>query len=152
MRWILYAAAADPAMTGLFMLASPWLFGQLILGADFSGPALALGRIGGAAMFALGLASWPSSATATPAFRALLIFNVLATLYLGYLGGAAKMEGVLLWPAVTVHAALAILLALGWLVTARSHRATRWLRKLRSAGGPLLMLAWHWGFSPILAY
>ena len=51
MRWILYAAAADPALTGLFMLASPWLFGQLILGADFSGPALALGRIGGAAMF-----------------------------------------------------------------------------------------------------
>jgi hypothetical protein len=95
------------------------------LGADFSGPALALGRIGGAAMFALGLASWPSSATATPAVRALLIFNVLATLYLGYLGGAAKMVGVLLWPAVTVHAALAILLALGWLVTARSHRADK---------------------------
>ena len=68
MRWILYAAAADPAMTGLFMLASPWLFGQLILGADFSGPALALGRIGGAAMFALGLASWPSGATLTPTF------------------------------------------------------------------------------------
>ena len=125
MRWIHYAAAADPTLTGLFMLASPWLFGQLILGADFSGPALALGRIGGAAMFALGLASWPSSATATPAFRALLIFNVLATLYLGYLGAVAKMEGVLLWPAVAVHAALAILLALGWVVSARSYRADK---------------------------
>jgi hypothetical protein len=125
MRWILYAAAADPALTGLFMLASPWLFGQLILGVDFSGPALALGRIGGAAMFALGLASWPSSATVTPAFRALLVFNVLATLYLGYLGGIAKMEGVLLWPAVAVHAALAILLVLGWVVRARSYRADK---------------------------
>jgi hypothetical protein len=125
MRWILYAAAADPVLTGLFMLTSPSLFGQLILGTDFSGPALALGRIGGAAMFALGLASWPSGATATPAMRALLIFNVLATLYLGYLGGVAKMVGVLLWPAVAVHAALAILLALGWRVSARSYRISK---------------------------
>ena len=76
-------------------------------------------------MFALGLASWPSSATVTPAFRALLVFNVLATLYLGYLGGIAKMEGVLLWPAVAVHAALAILLVLGWVVRARSYRADK---------------------------
>jgi hypothetical protein len=128
MRWILYAAAADPTLTGLFMLASPSLFGRLILGAEFSGPALALGRIGGAAMFALGLASWPSSKAAGPAtaaMRALLIYNVLATLYLGYLGGVAKMEGVLLWPAVAVHAALAFMLALGWLFSARSYRADK---------------------------
>ena len=110
------------------MLASPSLFGQLILGADFSGAALALGRIGGAAMFALGLASWPSSATLGPATataRALLLYNVLATLYLSYLGGFAKMEGVLLWPAVAVHATLAILLALRWLVSARGYRADK---------------------------
>jgi hypothetical protein len=128
MRWVLYIAAADPTLTGLFMLANPSLFGQLILGADFSGAALALGRIGGAAMFALGLASWPSNATvglATAANRALLVYNVLAALYLGYLGGVAKVEGVLLWPAVAVHAALAILLALRWLVSARGNRADK---------------------------
>jgi hypothetical protein len=128
MRWILYIAAADPTLTGLFMLASPWLFGQLILGADFSGAALALGRIGGAAMFALGLASWPAGTAADPATaanRALLIYNVLATLYLSYVGGVAKMEGVLLWPAVAVHAALAILLALRLLVSARGNPADK---------------------------
>jgi hypothetical protein len=108
------------------MLASPSLFGQLILGADFSGAALALGRIGGAAMFALGLASWPSNATVGLATnRALLVYNVLAALYLGYLGGVAKVEGVLLWPAVAVHAALAILLVLRWLVSARGNRADK---------------------------
>jgi len=79
-------------------------------------------------MFALGLASWPSSATLGPATataRALLLYNVLATLYLSYLGGFAKMEGVLLWPAVAVHATLAILLALRWLVSARGYRADK---------------------------
>ena len=128
MRWILYIAAADPTLTGLFMLASPSLFGQLILGADFSGAAMARGRIGGAAMFALGLASWPSGAKVgpvQPATGALLIYNVLATLYLGYLGGVARIEGALLWPAVAVHAALAILLALGWLMSARGNRADK---------------------------
>jgi hypothetical protein len=124
MRWILYAAVADPTLTGIFTFASPSLFGQLILGsADFSPAALALGRIGGAAMFALGLASFPSGPTiampATSATGTLLIYNVLATLYLGYLGGIAQMEGVLLWPAVAVHAALAIMLALRWLVRSR---------------------------------
>ena len=125
MRWILYIAAADPTLTGLFLLVSPSLFGQLILGADFSGAALALGRIGGAAMFALGLASWPSGATMEPstaANRALLIFNVLAVPYLSYLGSIANTKGVLLWPAVAVHAALAILLALRWLVSTKCNR------------------------------
>jgi hypothetical protein len=130
MRWILYAAAADPMLTGLFMFASPSLFGQLILGgADSSAATLALGRIGGAAMFALGLASWPSISTmAAPASsptRALLIYNVLATLYLTYLARVAQMAGVLLWPAVAVHATLVVLLALGWLVSARRHRADK---------------------------
>ena len=128
MRWILYIAAADPTLTGLFMLVSPSLFGQLILGTDFSGASLALGRIGGAAMFALGLASWPCGArvdAAAAANRALLIYNVLATLYLGYLAGVAKMEGILSWPAVAVHAALAALLTLRWLASARSNRTDK---------------------------
>jgi len=128
MRWILYVAAADPTLTGLFLLASPSLFSQLILGADASETALALGRVGGAAMFALGLASWPSNATvgpATAANRALLIFNVLAVPYLSYLGSIANMKGVLLWPTVAVHAALAVLLALRWLVSTRGNRTDK---------------------------
>ena len=126
MRWILYVAAADPTLTGLFLLASPSLFCQLILGADASETALALGRVGGAAMFALGLASWPTNATVGPATtRALLIFNVLAVPYLSYLGSIANMKGVLLWPAVAVHAALAVLLALRWLVSTRGNRTDK---------------------------
>jgi hypothetical protein len=102
------------------------LFGQLILEAEFSAAALALGRIGGAAMFALGpAASWPSGVTvvpATPATRALLIYNVLATLHLGYLGGVAKIEGVPLWPPAAVHA---VLLAIRWFASAKRSRVDK---------------------------
>jgi len=45
--------------------------------------------------------------------------------YLSYLGSIANMKGVLLWPAVAVHAALAVLLALRWLVSTRGNRTDK---------------------------
>lgn len=117
MRWVNFVAVADPTLTGIFIVVSPALFGWLILGAELSAAGQALGRIGGVAMFALGLASFPAAATivVTAASRALLIYNLIAAAYLGYLGAVEKMAGVLLWPAVALHATLAILLAWNWL-------------------------------------
>lgn len=114
MRWVGLAAIADPILTGLLLVINPKLFGLLILGAELSAAGQALGRIGGIAMFALGLASWPAviaAHVATPATCALLIYNLVATAYLSYLAVVDKMAGVLLWPAVALHGALAILLA-----------------------------------------
>jgi hypothetical protein len=47
------------------------------------------------------------------AFRAMLAYNALIALYLGYLGFVANVGGVLLWPAVALHAAVALLLIWG---------------------------------------
>jgi hypothetical protein len=63
------------------------------------------------------LACWPDRESAganTPALRALLTYNLLATLYLAYLGIGGQSVGNLLWPAVVLHAILTVLLARAW--------------------------------------
>jgi hypothetical protein len=117
-RWFLVAAAAEPATTGLFLIIAPMLFGWLILGAELSEPGQALGRLAGITLIAFALGCWPTAAPSSyPAssFRALLIYNLVATLYLLYLGIGGNLVGILLWPAVALHAVLAILVSCAWL-------------------------------------
>ena len=40
----------------------------------------------------------------------MFVYNALIALYLGYLGVVGHAAGVLLWPVVAVHAALALML------------------------------------------
>lgn len=44
----------------------------------------------------------------------MLGYSILATFFLGYLGIVGDWAGLLLWPAVAVHALLTILLAQAW--------------------------------------
>lgn len=116
-RSILVAAAIEPAATGLLLIINPALFGRLILGAELSEPGQALGRLAGIALLAFGLACWPAAGPPSypaSAVRALLIYNLLATIYLLYLGIGGRLAGVLLWPAVGLHAILAILIIRAW--------------------------------------
>jgi len=109
MRWATTAAAVEAAATGLILLLSPVLFGRLILGDDLSEPGQALGRLAGIALVAFALTSWPDL-SAWSVTRAMLTYNLLATVYLGYLGIMGKTVGVLLWPAVALHAVLTALM------------------------------------------
>jgi hypothetical protein len=112
MRWVTTAAAGEAAATGLILLLSPVLFGRLIFGAELSEAGQALGRLAGIALVGFALATWSAPAAASqPAVRALLIYNLLAAIYLGYLGVATALVGILLWPAVALHAVLLILLS-----------------------------------------
>ena len=42
----------------------------------------------------------------------MLTYNTVVTLYLAYLGFAVGLTGILLWPAVALHAILSILMGL----------------------------------------
>ncbi len=42
----------------------------------------------------------------------MLTYNALIALYLGYLGTVGHMQGLLLWPAVLLHAVVAVWLLL----------------------------------------
>ena len=95
------------------MLIAPTLVGQLLLGEQLTGVAIPVARVAGVALVALGIACWPG-----PPLAGMLIYSVWVTLYFGYLGFAAGLAGVLLWPAVVLHLLLSILLGRVWLLAA----------------------------------
>lgn len=116
--WVAVAAGVEVA-TGLVLVIRPSMFVWLLFGAEMSGGGQALGRLTGFALLALALACWPGGgADVRSALRALLVFSLLVTLYLAYLGIAGALAGILLWPAVALHAALTILLGRDWFVSA----------------------------------
>jgi hypothetical protein len=105
MKKALILAAAGEAATGLALLIVPSLVGQLLLGEDLTGVAIPVARVAGIALIGLGVACWPG-----PPLVGMLTYSALVALYLAYLGFAVGLTGILLWPAVVVHAILTALL------------------------------------------
>ena len=99
MKQVLIFAAVGEAATGLALLVVPSLVGQLLLDQEFIGIAL----------IALGIACWPG-----PPLVGMLIYSTVVALYLAYLGFTGGLTGILLWPAVALHAVLSILLGRAW--------------------------------------
>ena len=92
------------------MAALPDVVVKLLLGADISGAAVPLGRVAGIALLALGLACWLArghAASALSTASAMLLYNCGVAAILG-MAGVSGMTGVLLWPAVGLHAATAV--------------------------------------------
>ncbi|MEP9388849.1 hypothetical protein [Mesorhizobium sp. KR9-304] len=114
MKYALTFAALAEAATGLALLIVPSLVGQLLLGEELAGAALPVARVAGIALVALGIACWPGLPLA-----GMLTYSVAVTVFLAYLGIAGRSDGVLLWPAVVLHAILSVLLGLAW---ARANR------------------------------
>ena len=106
MKSALAFAAIGEAVTGLALLITPSLVGQLLLGEQLTGVAIPVARVGGIALIALGIACWPG-----PPLVGMLTYSSLVTLYLTSLGFAGDFTGVLLWPAVALHVILTAFLA-----------------------------------------
>ena len=83
----------------------PSLVGKLLLGTDLAGIAIPVARVAGIALIALGVACWPG----TP-LVGMLTYSAAVTLYLAYVGFAGGLTGILLWPAVVLHAIVTALL------------------------------------------
>jgi Ca2+/Na+ antiporter len=125
---ILAFAAIVEIGTGLVLMIDPALVVALLLGAEVSGVGTLLGRCFGIALLALGVACWPSRQRAesgSPAFRAMLIYNTLIALYLVYLFTIRHLGGLLLWPGVALHAAVALLLVWTWRTERRTEATGR---------------------------
>ncbi|HTF35282.1 MAG TPA: hypothetical protein VK714_16485 [Myxococcota bacterium] len=120
-RWLVVCAVAE-AITGLALLLSPQLVVGLLLGAELSRPGQVLGRLLGFALISLGLACWPGREPARGVrapLPAMLIYNLFAALYLGYVGIRGEEVGSLLWPAVAFHAVMTLMLFRPLLQTSR---------------------------------
>jgi hypothetical protein len=111
-RLTVAASAAIEAATGIALILTPGLVARLLIGAQLSSGGLAVGRVCGIGLLSLGLATWPRDRVETAsATVALFVYNLLTSVYLGYLGGSGDFTGLLLWPACVAHALLMILLA-----------------------------------------
>jgi hypothetical protein len=110
-KLLIFASVAQTA-TGLGLLTLPSLVGQLLLGVELTGIAATVARVTGIALIALGVACWPNNIS-LQAFYGMLTYGTIVALYLAYVG-ASGTAGVLLWPAVAVHAVLSILLVRAW--------------------------------------
>ena len=105
MKGVLVLAAVGEAATGIALLIVPSLVGQLLLGADLVGVAVTVARVAGIALIALGIACWPG-----PPLLGMLAYSEGVTLFLAYIGLSGTSGGMLLWPAVVLHAILTALL------------------------------------------
>jgi len=102
---VLILTAVAEATTGAALLIVPSLVGRLLLGEDLSGVAVPVARVAGIALIALGVACWPG-----PPRVGMLTYSATVTVFLAYVGLTGG-GGVLLWPAVVLHAVLTALLA-----------------------------------------
>jgi hypothetical protein len=113
MKRFLTLTAIVEAATGLALIAVPAIVVCLLLGAEISGASMPLGRVAGAALLALGVACGLArddgqSRTARGLVVAMLTYNIVATSVLAFAGIVLGLHGVVLWPAVVLHAAMAV--------------------------------------------
>ena len=114
MRQLLIVTALVETGAGLTLLFSPPLVAELLLGASLDAPAaLVVARVAGAALLSLGGACWlarddaPSRAS-RGLVAAMLLYNCAAMAVLANAAAGAELVGVLMWPAVALHAVLAV--------------------------------------------
>jgi hypothetical protein len=113
MSRLLKFTAIIEAATGLALIALPAIVVRLLLGAEISGASIPLSRVAGAALLALGVACWLArDDTESRASRglvvAMLMYNIPATAILAFAGIRLHLGGVVLWPAVVLHAAMGV--------------------------------------------
>jgi hypothetical protein len=107
---LLAIAALGEAATGLVLVIYPSIVIKLLFGANVAGAGVVMSRISGIVLIALGIACWPCAPTSR-ALAGMLTYSSLAMLYLCYLGISGGFTGILLWPAVVLHALLTVLFA-----------------------------------------
>ena len=105
MRWALVLAAVGEAATGAALFIVPSLVGRLLLGEELAGVAIPVARVAGIALIGLGVACWPG-----PPRLGMLIYSAAVMVFLAYVGFAGGATGMLLWPAVVLHAIFTALL------------------------------------------
>jgi len=114
MKRLLKLTAIIEAATGLGLMAVPAVVVRLLLASPLgTSAAVTLGRVAGAALLALGVACWlarddTQSRAARGLVVAMLMYNLIATAVLAFAGVGLGLHGVALWPAVVLHAVMAI--------------------------------------------
>jgi hypothetical protein len=110
---LLTVSAILEASTGLGLLIAPSAVVGVLLGATLDYPAaIVVGRVGGAALLAIGLVCWLQRelgrGVQTGLLMGLLVYNAVVPLLLVYTARVDDTRAIGLWPAVVLHSLLAI--------------------------------------------
>jgi hypothetical protein len=108
MKTVLRLASLGEGGFGVLLFAAPQLVSRLLFAVDVSGVGVTLGRLTGVSIFALAIACWPTGDSRS-AYYGMLTWSVVAMLYLIVVRFDGT-SGILLWPAVVAHSAIALLL------------------------------------------
>jgi hypothetical protein len=113
MKRLLTVTAFIEAATGLGLIGVPSMIVRLLLGSELLGAGIPLGRLAGVALLTLGIACWfasfdTGSCAARGVATAIALYNVGAVLVLGATGLQSQPVGIGLWPAVALHAVMAV--------------------------------------------
>ena len=113
MNRLLKLTAIIEVATGLGLAVVPSVVVRLLLGAEISGASIPLGRVAGVALLALGVACWlaqhdAQSCAARGLVSAMVLYNLGAVVILGAAGLQLQSIGIALWPAVILHAVMAV--------------------------------------------
>ena len=108
------ATAVIEVGAGLALIVSPALAASILIGAPFDTPAdSVVGRVAGAALLALALACWRARDDEQNRARSgivsgMLLYNAVVVMVLADAGIVLHLSGIALWPAVVLHAAMAV--------------------------------------------
>jgi hypothetical protein len=114
MKRLLMISAIVEAPTGLGLITVPAVVVRLLLGSPLDTPAaVTLGRVAGAALLALGIACWLArddthSRAARGLVATMLLYNLAVAALLADAGISLRLQGLALWPAVILHAVMAV--------------------------------------------
>lgn len=124
MKSLLKLTALIEAGAGLGLVAVPAVVVRLLVGGELVGACIPLGRVAGVALLALGIACWLASfeterCAARGMVSAMEFYNLGVAFVLGLAGLQSQPVGLALWPAVLLHAAMAV-----WCVTCLLRKPT----------------------------
>jgi hypothetical protein len=114
LKTLLIVKSAVEVLAGLALVLFPSAVVPLITGSPLGAPSgIVVGRLAGAALFALGIACWLArddsrSRAAAALIGALLFYDAAVVVILLSARFGMELSGVLLWPAVALHAGLGI--------------------------------------------
>ena len=112
---VVMTAACLEIVVGAACLTVPDVLCRLLFAAKPEGVGRILARFAGVGLLALGIACLPWTATGSHhgAVIGLLTFNFGVAILFAWVGLATMLHGVLLWPAVVLHAIIATALLAG---------------------------------------
>ncbi len=126
MKWLLVTTAVIELGAGVALAARPSETARLLLGSWLDAPAsLAVARVTGAALVALGVACWfarhdEQSQAARGLVTAMLLYNIAVVTVLAIAGIGSGLHGIGLWPGVVLHSAMAV-----WCVVSLKSQHTK---------------------------